>query len=178
MPKQRQTAVVIPVPDAEPLLTAVTRHYPEAVRGGVPAHVSLLYPFVPADQLDTQVIARLSGLFDAQPVISTTFRTIGRHDGFVCLRPDPPTMLDGVTTTIRQTWPSLTPYNGRYGDVAAHLTVAIHTSSARAAEIERTLLPTYLPVEAELREAWLVVFDQRWSLRKRFEFGAGSPDSA
>jgi hypothetical protein len=41
MPTNGQSALVIPVPAADPLLASVAARYPGTVREGVPAHVSL-----------------------------------------------------------------------------------------------------------------------------------------
>ncbi|MGH3982995.1 MAG: hypothetical protein ACRDST_10020 [Pseudonocardiaceae bacterium] len=63
MPTNGQTGLVIPVPTADPLLTLVETRHPGTVRKGVPAHVSLLYPFVGAAELDDRVTRALSELF-------------------------------------------------------------------------------------------------------------------
>lgn len=54
VPEPGTTAVVIGLPDATPLLDAAWRIDPALVRRGVPAHVSLLYPFVPESALTVQ----------------------------------------------------------------------------------------------------------------------------
>ncbi|HVE96684.1 MAG TPA: hypothetical protein VNA67_06860 [Pseudonocardiaceae bacterium] len=46
---------MIPVSAADALLASVKARYPGAVREGVPAHVSLLYPFVAVAELDERV---------------------------------------------------------------------------------------------------------------------------
>jgi hypothetical protein len=64
------------------------------------------------------------------------------------------------------------PYEGAYQDVEPHLTVAMHCSEETAVRIEQEVT-AQLPISAELREAWLVVFEGKWALRGRFGFGAG-----
>ncbi len=173
MPKEGQTGVAIPVPEADPLLTAVGERFPEAVREGVPAHVSVLYPFLPADALDDQVTGALSELFAEQPVLSVTFAECSRTGEFVALRPDPLQGLRELTNAVRARWPDLVPYEGVHGDVGPHLTVALHTTESRAAAVERELVPEQVPISAELREAWLLAFHGQWRWHQRFEFGVG-----
>jgi hypothetical protein len=48
----------------------------------------------------------------------------------------------------------------------------MHCSDETAVRIEQEVT-AQLPISAELREAWLVVFEGKWALRGRFGFGAG-----
>ncbi len=68
--------------------------------------------------------------------------------------------------------PEVVPYEGIYEDVEPHLTVATRASEQTATAIEQELTEQ-LPISAELREAWLVAFESRWTLRRRFELGPG-----
>ena len=173
MPKEGATGVAIPVPEADPLLTAVGERFPEAVRAGVPAHVSVLYPFLPAVALDDRVAGALWELFAQQPVMSVQFAECYRRSEFVALRPDPVQGLRQLTNAVRARWPDLVPYEGAHGDIEPHLTVALHTAESRAAAVEREIVPERLPIPAELREAWLLVFDGQWRLHQRFGLGIG-----
>jgi hypothetical protein len=57
--RQRQhrghTALVIPVPEAEPAVSAIRRQYDAAANSGMPAHITLVYPFVPIDAIADEV---------------------------------------------------------------------------------------------------------------------------
>lgn len=172
MPTNGQSGLVIPVPAAGPLLASVAARYPGTVREGVPAHVSLLYPFVPADELDERVTGTLGKLLVEQVPVTVKFVECYRRGGFVALRPDPIAGLTELVNAARRRWPDVKPYGGIYGDVEPHVTVAVSSSEETAATIEREVTAD-LPISAELREAWVVVFEGRWTLRERFEFGAG-----
>lgn len=171
MPTNGQTGLVVPVPAANALLAAVGAQYPGTVREGVPAHVSLLYPFVAAAELDEQVADALGELLAEQTPMPVQFAECYRHDGFVALRPDP---IDGLHELVKKTrhrWPDVVPYEGVYGDVEPHLTVAMRCSEETALAIEQEVT-AQLPISAELREAWLVAFEGQWTLRGQFKFGA------
>ncbi len=132
MPTNGQTGLVIPVPTADALLASVGARYPGTVREGVPAHVSLLYPFVPAADLDERVPSALGELFDKQVPMRVEFVECYRRGGFVALRPDP---IDGLVELLSKThrrWPDVVPYEGLYGDVEPHVTVALRASEEAA----------------------------------------------
>jgi 2'-5' RNA ligase superfamily protein len=172
MPTNGQTGLVIPVPAADALLTFVATRHPGTVREGVPAHVSLLYPFISAAELDEQVTDALSELVVAHEPMPVEFVECYRRGGFVALRPDPIEGLTELTKKIRDRWPDIVPYEGVYGNVEPHVTVAMRASEQRAAMIEHEVTEQ-LPISAELREMWLVVFEGQWSMQGRFELGAG-----
>jgi 2'-5' RNA ligase len=172
MPMNGQTGLVIPVQAADALLAAVGTRYPGTVREGVPAHVSLLYPFVAAAELDERVSGALGELVAEQAPMPVQLAECYHREGFVALRPDP---IDGLRELISKThrrWPDVVPYEGAYRDVEPHVTVALRCSEETAVTIEREVTAR-LPLSAELREAWLVAFEGQWLVRGRFEFGAG-----
>ncbi len=169
MPTNSQSGLVIPVPAADALLASVAARHPGAVREGVPAHVSLLYPFVAAGELDERVTSALGELLAEQAPMPVEFVECYHRGGFVALRPDP---IDGLTELVgkaRRRWPDVVPYEGIYGDVEPHLTVAMCSSEEMAVVIEQEVTAE-LPISAELREAWLVVFEGQSTLRGRFGF--------
>lgn len=170
MPRDGRTGLVIPVPAADAVLAPVAQRYPDAVRPGVPAHISLLYPFLPQSELDETVTAALHTICAEQTPMVVRFARCCRSGGFVSLRPEPPAELETLTSAVRQRWPEVVPYEGRYGEVEPHVTAALGTSEETAAAIEGHV-GARLPIPAQLREAWLVVFTGQWSLRQRFPFG-------
>ncbi|MER5391587.1 2'-5' RNA ligase family protein [Saccharopolyspora sp. NPDC002686] len=170
MPEDGVTALVVPLPEADRLLAAVAARFPDAVRP-VPAHVSLLYPFVPAEALDERVLAALAEVFAGQPRFGVELGECRRAGGFVSLRPTPEDGFTALSGRIRRRWPDLLPYGGRFGsDVEPHLTVALNTSDETAAAVEREIVPEFAPIRAEVGEAWLIGFQGGWELRRRFDF--------
>jgi hypothetical protein len=51
-PAAQESALVVLVPAAEALVGVFRALYDPAVRVGVPAHITVLYPFVPTDKID------------------------------------------------------------------------------------------------------------------------------
>ena len=111
----RCSGLVIPVSAANTLLELVESRHPGTVRESVPAHVSLLYPFVGVAELDERVTHALSELVAEHEPMPVEFAECYRRGGFVALRPDP---IDGLTELTRKThdrWPDVVPYEGSTG---------------------------------------------------------------
>ncbi|PZS26122.1 MAG: hypothetical protein DLM61_19005 [Pseudonocardiales bacterium] len=122
MPTHGRTGLVIPVPAADALLASVGARYPGTVRAGLPAPVSLLYPFVVAAELDERVTTALHELFVEQVPIPVDFVECYRRGGFVALRPEPSDRLRELIARTWRRWPDVVPYEGVYGDVEPHVT--------------------------------------------------------
>ncbi|KAA5835038.1 2'-5' RNA ligase family protein [Saccharopolyspora hirsuta] len=166
MPEEGVTALVVPVPEVDPLLAAVAARFPDAVRP-LPAHVTLLYPFVPVDD---QVVADLAEVFAGRPPLRVEFAECRRAGGFAALLPDPADGLSALIGELRRRWPDVLPYGGRFGtEVDAHVTVALNTAEQVAEAVEREIVPRFAPIRAELREVWLLVFRGGWQVHRRFE---------
>lgn len=160
------TALTINVPEADPL-----------VRAGFPAHVTVLYPFLPAARIDAAVDGRLTALFASHRQFALHFREFRRHPGVLMLDPDPARPLLALTKDLRERWPELVPYRGVFGDegLDPHLTVSRaegpeeYQAAYDALESEYAPL---LPLHAYVREVRLIIWDgTAWQDRTRYRLG-------
>lgn len=115
----------------------------------------------------------LHELFVEQVPIPIDFVECYRRGGFVALRPESSDGLKELMTRTWCRWPDVVPYEGVFGDVEPHVTVATRCSEQTAARIKQEVTAE-LPICAELREAWLLAFEGQWILRDRFEFGGSA----
>jgi 2'-5' RNA ligase len=164
--------LIVAVPEAEPLVGEWRLRYDNA-RLGIPAHITLLFPFVPAEQLDEQLFADLRDLFAAQPAISFSLtRVVEFPDETLWLTPEPAEPFGRLTELIFERYPEYPPYEGIHDEVIPHLTITSGDASLRD-ELDTALTP-HLPVEAEAREIVLLEEqpDGRWRTRERFRLGA------
>jgi hypothetical protein len=168
VPQPGQSALILPVPAADPVLDAVRGRVPGLVRD-VPAHVSVLYPFLPADQLTDEVVTRLGEVFAGCAPIPVEFRELVVAGGFSYLPPEPAAPLDALIAAVRALWPAVLRYGGAHGDAPAHLTVAMGLDAGTEPLVRDAVTPL-LPVRADLADAWLVVFTDRWFPRATFPF--------
>ncbi|GIG61546.1 hypothetical protein Lfu02_59180 [Longispora fulva] len=163
MDGQPRTALVAPVPAADRILAAVAVDHPAAVRTGLPAHVTLLYPFVPAIDLEDHGLSWLREFAAAQPPVELEFTEVHHTADFVYL---PAAPLGPLVRAARDRWPALAPYAGRFGaDPEPHVTVGMrHPAAAEIAEIVAGLLPVRQVVD----ELWVGVRDQGWTITGTF----------
>jgi hypothetical protein len=70
-----QTAVLVLVPEAEPLVSRHRRQLDPAASLGVPAHVTVLYPFVDPSEVSEALIERLAAALRRTPAFDCVFET-------------------------------------------------------------------------------------------------------
>ncbi|MCP9488148.1 MAG: 2'-5' RNA ligase family protein [Gaiellaceae bacterium MAG52_C11] len=160
----------MPVPTAEPVVSAWRARYDASAAEGMPAHITALYPFLDQDQLTDSVMAQLCGLCARLPALDVEFARMGRFPAVLYLAPEPAESLLRLTSTIAEQWPESPPYRGSFDEVIPHLTIADGIDDGMAAGIGHDLRKA-LPFRARLEEARLYVFDGvRWQLRARLPF--------
>jgi 2'-5' RNA ligase len=165
-----RSAVVVPVPDVEPVVSMWRERFDSSAAEGMPAHITLLYPFLHEDRLTDEVVAWLRELCADVPVLAVQFTRTKRFPGVLYLDPEPAGRLRGLTAAIAQRWPDAPPYGGRFDEVIPHLTVARAADDDVLDEVESEVLSA-LPVATRLLQACVYVFDgARWRPRERLPF--------
>lgn len=166
------TTLLIPVPEGEPAVHHIRlAHDPSAARG-VPAHVTILYPFLPPEMIDDSVLTRLAALFRKTAPFSFSLARIASFDQRVLyLEPSPREPFIHLTARVSAAFDIL-PYEGRYEGTRPHLTLAQDSDTVTRQVIEAAVSP-HLPVESEAREIWLMRRDEGedWRLMKPFLLG-------
>ncbi|HEY4027304.1 MAG TPA: 2'-5' RNA ligase family protein [Candidatus Dormibacteraeota bacterium] len=170
----RASALIVPVPQAEWLVGPWREQYDDSARTGVPAHVTLLYPFLPPEEITPADLERLRSFFATVP--ATRFRlTAARRfsRGVLYLAPEPEKFFQNVTARIWRLYPDHPPYGGVFQHVVPHLTVSQVEDHALLDQIE-AVVTKGLPIEAEATEAWLMVEadENRWQPGHRFALGS------
>jgi hypothetical protein len=164
------TGIVVLVPAAEPLVERWRLRYDLPASQGMPAHITLLYPFLPESRIDDGVLERLRLLFARSAPIDLEVRRTARFPETVYLHPEPADPFRRLTAAIVAEWPEAPPYGGRFDDITPHLTVADGVGTDVMDEIE-PLVAAGLPLRTRLDAAQLFGFDgARWQLRHSFRF--------
>ncbi|MCX5055003.1 MULTISPECIES: 2'-5' RNA ligase family protein [unclassified Streptomyces] len=162
-----QTALVVPVPEAEASVRVWRDRFDPAARAGVPAHVTVLFPFLHASLVDDGTCAALDEVFGRHPSFDVRFEECGRFPGVLYLAPAPAAPFRRLTEAVVDRWPQAPPYGGKY-DPHPHLTVAQGQDDAVLDEIESGLRPG-LPFAARVPTVDLVVYgDTDWQHRASF----------
>lgn len=160
MPGVGTTAVVVLIPEADALLRDAAAVSGELIRPGVPAHVTLLYPFVELADITSACRDQVQRSLAGRGPVDVVLDRVVREPGFVAVSVSG---IDGLITAVRHDWPQLIPYRGRFGAAPpAHLSVAMGGSENEAdAVVSR--VTARLPVVSRINEAHVVgLTDSGW----------------
>jgi hypothetical protein len=112
-----ESAVTVVLPRADTVLGRHRAELAQSASWGVPAHVTVLYPFVPPAGIDDGVLAGLAKAVATVPAFQITLRQFGWFDDQVLwLAPEPEELFRALTTAVRQRFPDIAPYEGAYPD--------------------------------------------------------------
>lgn len=124
-PAPTQTAVIAPVPEADSVVGAHRQNLDAAAAWGVPAHVTVLYPFIEPMLVDESVIAALTMAVASVSAFDCHFKnTQWFDDDVLWLEPEPGEPFRKLTAAVWEAFPQHPPYGGAYDDVIPHLTIA------------------------------------------------------
>jgi len=166
-PALAHSALLVPVPEAEPLLGSLRGA--SAGGPGLPPHVTIVYPFLPAVALDEAVTTELSRIVAGHRAFEFSLTGLGTFPGVVWLRPEPDQPFVALGDSVLARWPTLSRYEGRYAEVVPHLTVG----RGRLRRSWRSRIETAVPIAARARAVLLMAEDPggRWEVRGRFPLG-------
>jgi 2'-5' RNA ligase len=137
-----ETAVVVPVPPAEPVIGVHRTRLDQAAGWGVPAHVTVLYPFVAPDRIDDEVLAALRRAVGTVPAFDAVWRRTGWFEqGVLWLAPEPAEPFRALTAAVVREFPDHPPFGGVYPEVVPHLTVANGAPMEEMRAAERAIRP-------------------------------------
>ncbi len=169
------TALVVPVPAASWLLdraVAGTAGDPDGPRiPGLPAHLTLITPFAPPEQVTDGLLDELTALFaDVVPFWFRLSQVCRFPNGPVYLAPEPAAPFRRLVRALAHAFPEHPPYEGRFDDVVPHVTVPL--GAHERLEDLQDRLDAHGPLRCEAREAHLVrVDDEAFELVAQFGFG-------
>jgi 2'-5' RNA ligase superfamily protein len=119
-----RSALIVPVPEAEEAVGRFRASLDRAAFWGVPAHVTVLYPFLPPGRIDDAVLAAVGATVAAVPAFTAVFRRIGWFgDTVAWLAPEPDGPFRDLTAALWRRFPETPPYAGEHPDSTPHLTI-------------------------------------------------------
>jgi 2'-5' RNA ligase len=165
-----RSALIVEVPEAEQLVQEWRAKHDWSGQHGVPAHITLLFPFAPSEKIDERLHADLRALFAEQPAFSFRLSHVARFPEVAWLAPDPAEPFKALIETISSNYPEYPPYEGIHDEVIPHLTVAEGGAELQD-EVDAALTPA-LPIEAEARSVSLLLEDESgwWNPGERYPF--------
>lgn len=118
-----QSALFVPVPEAEPWVKALRERYDPTAAAGVPAHITVLFPFVPPDLLTDSDLARATKAFQRIRPFEFRLEKIDRFPESLYLVPEPDESFILLTEAVVREFPECPPYGGKFTEIVPHLTV-------------------------------------------------------
>lgn len=168
-----ETALICRVPEAERYIARYRDRYDPSARRNVPAHVTILYPFIPPGQVDADVLDRLRDIARAVPCFDYRLAKLKRFPVALYLDPEPGDSYAGLTDAVFRAFPDYPPFEGKFETVVPHVTVA-HGDEPLLCEIEvelRIALPA-AGVSARCHELVLIENSSgRWEPMHAFPLG-------
>jgi len=150
MRSETQSALIVTIPAAEEAVAPHRARFDKAAAWGVPAHVTILYPFMPPSDIDTHVIGRLDAAVSSVPRSQATFdRTEWFGTNVLWLAPTPDCVFKALTAAVADAFHGYQPYGGEHEEVIPHLTVGHDVPEIQLRDAEAGVLP-HLPIRAEI----------------------------
>jgi 2'-5' RNA ligase len=161
----RRTALIVVVPEAEPAVGELRLQHDRSAPLGVPAHITILFPFSAPEAIDADA---LRALFAAFPAFEFVLDRVERFDdGVTWLHPEPSRPFEDLTAAVFERFPAYPPYEGAHDVVIPHLTVS---------DREPIDVNVPLPIASRAHEVTLIEeseVDRRWSTTAAFPLGQG-----
>lgn len=172
-----ESAVVLRVDEAEAFVAATRQRFDRSAIRGMPAHVTLLYPFRHPDRLDAGTRSALRSYFAGRAPLRFQLAGLCGFPGVLYLAPLPFEPIDALAQGLWERFPDVPPYGGAVANPVPHLTVAQKPPAESLTQVSEALLAQLagaLPIACEVRAASLAVKRAgRWSLAEDLPLGGG-----
>jgi hypothetical protein len=165
------TALVVVVPEVEHLVAALRLRHDALAARGVPAHVTVLFPFV--SPIDERTVERVARVVCQQPPFVTRFAAVDHFPGMVVwLRPEPSAPFSALIAAAVAEFPERPPDIDDIVEPIPHLTVANGVDAATASRITHELGPR-LPIRCQINELALLGEDETgcWTVARTWPLG-------
>jgi hypothetical protein len=149
MTASARTTIVAPVPEAEAAVASWRARFDPWAQLGVPAHITLLTPFLPVELIDGAVIDRMRSIWTRRSVLPVVLSQVAQIPGAIALLPEDATPLEGLTAELLAEWPELRPQVRTGFARPYHITIACRDDRALLAQLSEELAPK-LPLRADL----------------------------
>ena len=169
-----ETALITRVPEAEAYIARYRDRYDPPARRNVPAHVTILYPFMAPTLVTAGVLERLRSVARAVPCFEYRMARTQRFPVALYLVPDPDTLFSALIHGVVREFPDYPPFEGKFDTVVPHITVA-HGDEPLLCELEVELRIALPGAGVAARCTELVLIENssgRWEQMEVFPLGA------
>jgi 2'-5' RNA ligase len=165
---QDESGLILQIPEAEDLVASYRMEYDPSAPAGVPAHITLLYPFIPPALITIGDHDRLAELFSNYSCFEISLTEFRRFPDVLYLAPEPRDSIVKLVQLIAARFPDYPPYGGQFAEINPHLTIAQNEDTQLLERIENEMAPAakrILPISKKVTEVSL--FEQSNGLWKR-----------
>ncbi len=151
-----QTAVIVVVDEAEPVVGRFRAWFDRSAGWGVPPHVTVLYPFLPPERVDDTVLAALREICAGVPAFETTLARVAWFGETVLfLAPEPDRPFRALTRAVWDRFPGYPRYGGTHADPVPHLTVG-HDAPVDLLRAAADAVTPHLPIRVPVTTVRLI----------------------
>jgi 2'-5' RNA ligase len=171
-----QSAILVPVPAAEAVVGHWRELYDPVAPAGVPAHITLIVPWLPPDEITADDVAELEACVGGVPAFDFVLGGVGWFGRRVLwAAPEPAEVFKTLTNVLAERF-GTPPWEDEFDDVVPHLTVAhADGDGVELAAVEEDL-GRRLPVDCTASEVWVMVGDgRRWHREAKVALAPPSP---
>jgi 2'-5' RNA ligase len=141
---------------------------------GVPAHITILFPFAPAAEVDEDELGTLLG---AQAAFDFELVSVEHWgDDVTYLAPRPAAPFVALTDAVQARWPDYPPYEGMHDEPIPHLTVGeLRLGSPGELAAAERAVQEQLPISTRVDRAVLLAGRGKadsWRQVETFELGS------
>jgi hypothetical protein len=104
-----ESALIVPIPAAEELVGSFRSCFDPSASWGIPAHVTVLYPFKPPSQIDSVVVAGLKTVFGQFTPFTASFSLAVVDHQMLYLLPEPQSVFIAMTRAMIKAFPDYLP---------------------------------------------------------------------
>jgi 2'-5' RNA ligase len=174
-----ESTLVVLVPEAETVVKPFRDRYDASAAFGMPAHITVNYPFLPGMPVDARAIDLLGTIFPRLPSFRFSLTHARKFPDVLYLAPDPDEPFRQLVRAVGRSFPASPPYGGAFAKAIPHLTVAQPDLTAELETIEAAFAMACegkLPVHSLARQVWLMDNQNgQWEKRLSFNLGPIAP---
>ena len=171
-----ESALVVLVPEAEPLVGAYRERFDSSAAAGLGAHITLLYPFVEPEKIGESTSNVLAECIRGFAPIAFSLTEIRRFFAETLYpAPDPDDPFRQLTMASWERFPDRPPYGGAWPDIVPHLSVGRFADEAAMDQVAAELVTAVEQAPPIRATAGTVVLIENtagwWTARRSFELG-------
>lgn len=159
-----RSALIVPVPETERLVTTHRQRLRSSAPSTVPAHVTVLYPFVHPARIGSSTLGELAAVLAGIAAFDCAFSQVKWFgEEVVWLEPKPDEHFRALTRAVCARFPAHLPYDGEHPDTVPHLTIVDSRSDDTAGKQRiATDIAAHLPVHARIDRVRLVAGEDEY----------------